>query len=158
MGPERELTGQTCLDRIRGIVEDHHQRVTFRGDLNASVAVECLGQEIVVGFEQSDVLIASFPEEPSRALDVRHDERDDARRQSTLRLGGLHHDQGSPGPASAPLVERCRRSRMRSCHPLDRSCAANSCGAAAPASIVKVRIRIGRILTVSARSCLLVRD
>lgn len=31
------------------------------------------------------------------------------------------------------------------------------CPAAAGATIVKVRIRIGRILTVSARSCLLVR-
>ncbi len=80
MGPQRKLTGQTCLDRIRGIVEDNHQRVTFRGDLNASVAFEGLGQETVVDFEESDVLIASFPEEPSRALDVRHDERDDASR------------------------------------------------------------------------------
>jgi hypothetical protein len=34
---------------------------------------------------------------------------------------------------------------------------AMSCPAAAGATIVKVRIRIGRILTVSARSCLLVR-
>ncbi len=85
MGHQRELAGQASADRMRGIVEDDHQCVTLRGDLDASVTLEGLGQEAAVGFEQSDIFIASFAEEPGRALDVRHEERDNASRQSKRR-------------------------------------------------------------------------
>jgi hypothetical protein len=64
VGHERDLPGQTSAERIRGIVEDDHQCFTLRGDLDAAVVLEGLGQESVVGIEQGDVLVASFPEEP----------------------------------------------------------------------------------------------
>jgi hypothetical protein len=104
VGHECDLPGQTSAERIRGIVEDDHQCVTLRGDLDAAVVLEGLGQESVVGIEQSDVLVASFPEEPGRALDVRHNERDDASRQSERSLGRLHGDQPSARPTCPPAA------------------------------------------------------
>ena len=80
MGHQRELTGQTSAERIRRIAEDHDQCVTLCGDLHAAVALESLGQQSVVGIQQSDVLVASFSEKPGRALDVSHDERHHASR------------------------------------------------------------------------------
>jgi hypothetical protein len=98
-----------------------------------------------VGIEQSDILIASFSEEPGRALDVRHNERDDASRQSERSLGRLHDDQASASPTCTPAARhRFVGIGIRSCLKFDQSDSVSACcpaGATMSACVADVKAR-----------------
>ncbi len=69
------------LDGVGGALECEQELVPARVDLVAVALGECLADQAAMVRDHADVGVAEVADEPGRALDVREDEGDCARRQ-----------------------------------------------------------------------------